>query len=58
MKDLTQANEKYKGDTMLQKTFTKDFMTPLFWFPARMGRGKKSRSRTADLWYTNNWQKM
>jgi len=24
---LTQANEKYKGDTMLQKTFTEDFMT-------------------------------
>jgi len=30
---LTQANEKYKGDTMLQKTFTEDFMT-----------GKKSKN--------------
>lgn len=24
---LTQANEKYKGDTLLQKTYTEDFMT-------------------------------
>jgi hypothetical protein len=26
---LTQANEKYMGDTMLQKTFTEDFMTSM-----------------------------
>ncbi|MHB8077469.1 recombinase family protein [Desulfosporosinus fructosivorans] len=24
---MTQANEKYKGDAMLQKTFTVDFLT-------------------------------
>lgn len=27
MQGLTQANEKYKGDTLLQKSYTMDFLT-------------------------------
>ena len=43
-------NEKYKGDALLQKTVTTDFLTHAHTHPAQSSFGKLSRNDTVDLY--------